>query len=181
MRPRPLVDVTVTAPPDEVLSRFRDCLATGACTCEGHVGQKELSLALAGESRHTFSPWVSLQAYPAPEGTRLRGHFGPHPNLWTLFVFIYATWVVVFIGGSVYGYVQFAMGEHPWGLYVALGAAVAQAGACGVDLIGRAYGRRQMDTLRQFIDATLPEAREVPRGAPLPHQVMDSMQDAHPS
>jgi len=176
MRPRPLVDLEIEAPPDEVLDRFRHCLETGMCTCEGSVGTKELSLVLSGESRHVFSPWVSLEAHRWNEGTRLRGHFGPHPNLWTLFVFIYATWVVVFIVGSVLGYVQFAMSQTPWGLWVALGAALAQGVACSVDLIGRSLGRKQMHVLRQFIGTTLPEAREVPRDAPLPHQVEDLQQ-----
>lgn len=171
MRPRPLVDIEVQAPPDEVLGRFRSCLETGQCTCEGSVGTKEMSLVLSGESRHVFSPWVSLEAHEWQGGTRLRGHFGPHPNLWTLFVFIYSTWVVVFLIGGVLGYVQFVMGETPWGLYVALGAAVAQGLACSVDLVGRAIGRRQMDVLRQFIGSTLPDAAEVPRDAPLPHQL----------
>lgn len=177
MRPRPLVDIEVQAPPDEVLDRFRHCLDTGMCTCEGSVGKKELSLVLAGEARHVFSPWVSLEAHTWRGGTRLRGHFGPHPNLWTLFVFIYSTWVVVFIVGSVLGYVQYVMGQTPWGLWLAIGAGAAQGVACSVDLVGRSFGRRQMDILRTFIGSTLPEAKEVPADAPLPHQV-DDLHDA---
>lgn len=173
MRPRPLVDLEIQAEPDEVLSRFQRCLDTGQCTCEGSVGTKELSLVLAGESRHTFSPWVSLEAHRWKGGTRLRGHFGPHPNLWTMFVFIYATWVVVFIIGAVLGYVQFVMQQPAWGLWIALGAGVAQGIACGVDLVGRRIGRGQMHVLRQFIGNTLPEASEVPDDAPLPHELTD--------
>ena len=48
---------------------------------------------------------------------------------------------------------------------------MAQGIACSVDLVGRAYGRQQMGILRQFIGSTLPDASEVPRDAPLPHQV----------
>ncbi|TVQ92111.1 MAG: hypothetical protein EA397_08000 [Deltaproteobacteria bacterium] len=168
MKPRPLVDLQTSDPPDLVLRRFRDCLAAGACPVEGHVGSKELSLALSGEGRHVFSPWLSVEVYPWRGGTRLRGVFGPHPNLWTLFVFIYATWVVVFIGGLVFGYGQWITSADPWGLWLAGGAAVAQGVSCGVDLWGRSYGRRQMQTIRDFMLSALPDACEVPPDAPLP-------------
>lgn len=170
MRERPLVDIEISEPPDEVLARFKSCLQSGQCTCEGNVGRKELSLVLQGEERHVFSPWLSMEAHPWKGGTRLRGRFGPHPNLWTLFVFIYSTWVAVFIGGVVYGYVQFVMGQSPWGLWVAVAAGGAQAVACGVDLYGRSKGTKQMNVLRSFVQRTLPEARPVPADAPLPHE-----------
>lgn len=175
MRERPLVDLEIQAPPDDVLDRFRHCLETGQCLCEGHVGDRELSLVLRGEERHTFSPWLSLQAYPIGEKTRLRGHFGPHPNLWTLFIFIYSVWVAVFVGGALYGSVQLTLGQTPWGLWAAGGAILAQAVACGIDLAGRAKGAKQMDTLRTFIRSTLPEAHDVPADAPLPHQQQDAL------
>jgi hypothetical protein len=170
MRDRPLVDIEVQLPPEAVMDRFRSCLQGGQCTCEGHVGRKELSLVLRGEERHVFSPWLSLEAHEWRGGTRLRGRFGPHPNLWTLFVFVYSTWVAVFIGGAVFGYVQFAMGTNPWGLWVAVAAGAAQAVACAVDLYGRAKGAGQMSILRSFVSATLPEAEPVPPDAPLPHE-----------
>lgn len=174
MRPRPLVDLEVPEPPENILGRFRDCLATGQCTVEGHVGKGEMSIVLNGESRHVFSPWLSVEAHSWRGGTRLRGRFGPHPNLWTAFVFIYSVWVAVFIGGAVYGYVQFVMGQSPWGLWVALGAAVAQGVACGVDLTGRSIGRKQMDTIRTFLVQQLPDAHEVPPDAPLPHEEQEA-------
>lgn len=168
MRPRPLVDLQTSAAPDEVLAQFRTCLATGACGVEGHVGRKELSLALKGEARHTFSPWVSLEVYPWHGGSRLRGVFGPHPHLWTMFVFVYATWVAVFIGGLVFGYGQWVTNESPWGLWLAAGAVVAQGVSCSVDLVGRSYGRRQMDIIRTFLHDQLPEATELPPETPPP-------------
>jgi len=168
MRPRPLVDLQTPAAPDVVLARFRDCLSTGKCGVEGHVGSKELSLALQGEARHVFSPWVSLEVYPWQGGARLRGVFGPHPNLWTLFVFIYATWTVAFTAGVIYGYGQWITQESPWALWVALGAALAQGASCTVDLVGRAYGRRQMDTIRAFLRDQIPDAADVPPDAPPP-------------
>lgn len=168
MKPRPQVDVQSTAPPEQVLAQLRACLEGGSCPVEGHVGTKELSLALSGEARHTFSPWLSLQVYPWQGGTRLRGVFGPHPNLWTLFVFIYATWVVVFIAGVVYGYGQWVTQSAPWALWIALGAAVAQGASCAVDLVGRAASRQQMHTIRAFLSERLPDARELPPDAPPP-------------
>jgi hypothetical protein len=171
MRARPIVDLHVQAPAPEVLGRFRACLDTGACTCEGSVGIREMSLVLRGEERHVFSPWLSVQAYNWEGGTRLRGRFGPHPNLWAIFVFIYAVFVFVFIGGLVYGYVQWVIGEPPTGLLVSLGGALAQGVACSIDLYGRSHGARQMHRVREFLLSTLPEARELPPETPGPHEV----------
>lgn len=168
MRPRPLVDLHVSEAPEDVLGAFRDCLEAGHCTVEGHVGSTEMSLVLDGPSRHVFSPWLSVEAYPWQGGTRLRGRFGPHPNLWTLFVFIYSTWVVVFLVGAVLGYVQLAMNTPAWGLILAGVAAGGQAVACSVDLVGRRIGRTQMSVLRHFLHERLPHASEVPPGAPMP-------------
>jgi hypothetical protein len=179
MRPRPLVDLAVPEPPEQVLAAFRACLETGHCTVEGHVGQREMSIVLDGESRHAFSPWLSVEAYPWQGGTRLRGRFGPHPNLWTLFVFVYSTWVAVFLVGAVLGYVQLVMATPAWGLLLAGLAAGGQAIACSVDLLGRRWGRSQMGTIRAFLLERLPHATEVPRGAPLPHELGDEV-PVHP-
>lgn len=155
-----------------MLTRFRDCLASGQCGFEGHVGRKELSIALAGDARHVFSPWVSLSVYPHDGGARLRGVFGPHPHLWTMFVFIYASWSVIFVAGLIYGYAQWVTKADPaemWvSLSVALAAAVFQGASCAVDLVGRGRSRPQMDAMRAFLHQQLPNAAELPPDAPPP-------------
>jgi len=173
MRPRPLLDIQLVASQEEVMDRFNTRLKDGSSGLGGHVGKTELSLVLKGEERHTFSPWLSLQAYPWQGGTRLRGRMGPHPKLWTLFVFVYSVWMVVFVSGAVYGYVQMVLGDQPTAFWVALIGAVCQGASCSVDLLGRAKGRQQMHLLRNFIRDTLPEAEIVPETAPRPWENED--------
>lgn len=167
MRPRPLVDFDVPVPPDAVLERIKAALQPDA-PCTGHVGRKEFSLEVAGEARHPFSPRVSLEVQATEGGAHVRGRFGPHPNLWTLFVFLYSAQVAVFVGGSVYGYVQNLLDQSPTGLYAAGGALVTLALSCSVDLLGRAKGKEQMATVCGFIHQTLPELEQRPDNAAAP-------------
>ncbi|MFT7521323.1 MAG: hypothetical protein ACI9MC_003474 [Kiritimatiellia bacterium] len=168
MRSPPLVDLQTETSPAKVLDTFRSCLGTDNCALDGSVGTKEMSLVLRGEDKHVFSPWVSLQAYPGRGGTRLRGRMGPHPKLWTLFVFIYAVWSAVFLSGAVYGYVQLVLGQEPFAFWIALGGVVGQGCACSIDLYGRSKGRKQMHLLHGFLQTALPDAQNVPNSDPMP-------------
>lgn len=167
MRPRPLVDVDVPLPRDVIMDRFRRALSAEA-RCRGHVGRAELSLEVNGPERHAWSPRISLEVRPTEHGCHVRGHFGPHPNLWTLFVFIYSVQVVVVVSGAMYGLVQGMMSEPPTALWAALGATASLGLSCGVDLTGRRVGAGQMEAVRSFIDEVLPEARDRVDGAPAP-------------
>lgn len=167
MRPRPLVDFDIAAPPEDVLTRMRAALAADA-VCTGHVGQREFSLEVAGEARHVFSPRISLMVEPTQTGAHVRGRFGPSPNLWTLFLFLYSVQVAVFVGGSVLGLVQTTLGQPPLGLYAAGLAILTLSASCGVDLLGRKRGKPQMTTVCHFIRDTLPELQQRPEPADAP-------------
>jgi hypothetical protein len=140
---------------------MRDALTDGSA-CSGHVGQREFSLEVAGEERHAFSPRISLIVEPTPNGTHVRGRFGPSPNLWTLFLFLYSLQVAVFVGGTMYGLVQTMLGQQPMGLYAAALACVTLGASCTVDLLGRKRGKPQMTTVCHFIRDTLPELQQRP-------------------
>lgn len=157
MRERPLVDLVIDEPPAQVLHRLETGLAD-CKECLGHVGRSEVSFYVAEPHRHVFSPYLSLEVRPSPQGSRLRGRFGPEPHLWTLFLAIYASFLAVVAAGSVYGSVQVALGLGYSGLLVSAAALLGLGVACGVDLIGRSRGARQMHHIRQFIGRTLPEA-----------------------
>jgi hypothetical protein len=99
---------------------------------------------------------------PTPNGTHVRGRFGPSPNLWTLFLFLYSVQVAVFVGGTVFGLVQVMLGQQPMGLYAAAVACMTLGMSCTVDLLGRKRGKPQMTTVCHFIRDTLPELQQRP-------------------
>ncbi|MEZ4236996.1 MAG: hypothetical protein R3F59_12755 [Myxococcota bacterium] len=164
MRERPVVDLVTPLPAEEVLARFAQRLIPDDRPCDGHVGRRELSLLVREADRHVFSPWLSLEVTPGPEGTEMRGHFGPHPNLWSLFVALYATQVFVFLGGTMFGWVQLQMGDPPIGLLYAGAALLGLACSCGVDLAGRRAGAPQMQRVRAFIHDVVDVAPQSPQG-----------------
>jgi len=155
IRSRPKVHVEIPLPPQQVLEQFRSALEPQDALCQGHVGGSELSLTVRDADQHIWSPWVSLEVRGSESGTTLHGNIGPKPQLWSLFVAIYALLVFAFIGSTVYAIVQLTLNWPLTGVGAAAAALVALSGACSVDLMGRRQSEAQRDTLHHFIDLAL--------------------------
>lgn len=164
MRARPRVAYTVPQAPQEVFDRFQSALDDPACPCAGHVGRQEVTLHIELGTRKPWSPYLLLAVDEEEGHTVVRGVMGPQPNLWTAFVFVYAAHLVVFVSGSVYGFVQLTLGDSPTGLTFAGLALLGLALSCGLDLTGRRLGRQQMGMIRGLVEKTLPGAEELAEG-----------------
>lgn len=158
MRARPHLTCDLPLEPHVVLERFRIALTEASCPCGGFAGRREITLHVAEDRRKRWSPWLQLAVQAHDGGTRLDGTMGPEPGLWTAFVFVYASLLVVVTAGSVYGLAQLGIGESPTGLGAAAGGLFGLACACGLDLLGRRWGQGQMAILRDFVHEVLPEA-----------------------
>ncbi|MCA9566881.1 MAG: hypothetical protein KC656_03525 [Myxococcales bacterium] len=162
MRARPRVAYTVPQSPEEVFERFRETLEGGACPCDGMIGRQEVTLQICDAHRRLWSPFLQLGVEVGEDGqTVVRGVMGPAPNLWTAFVFVYAVHLVVFVSGTMYGFVQATLNDTPTGLLAAGGALLGLACSCGLDLTGRRLGQGQMGIIRGMVVKTLPGAREM--------------------
>ena len=78
------------------------------------------------EHRHMWSPWLHLdatEAESAPGTAHLRGRFTPAPSLWTAIMMTYLALGTTALGGGLFGYAQWSIGESPWGLWLVAGAA----------------------------------------------------------
>jgi len=160
MRPRPLVDFYAPLPPAEVLARVKDALGETE-TITGHVGRKEFSLEVKGDRSQPFAPRISLNVETADAGSHVRGRFGPKPDLWTAFVFIYAAQVALFVASTAYGLVQLGIGGDTTALAIA-GVALGSLGvSCGVDLMARRRHDPHIQQVRDFIAEIFPEQTPV--------------------
>lgn len=160
MRARPTVRYIVDLPPTEILARFQKNLETDVGPCTGTVGRQEVTLFIGDERRRLWSPFLQLGVTGQEGGSLVHGTMGPQPNLWTAFVFVYASLLVVFTAGTMYGFVQSTLDQSPTGLAAAALGLVGLAGSCGLDLLGRKLGAGQMGILRGAVQRTLPEAVE---------------------
>ncbi len=165
MRARPRIAYAVPFSTEEVFERFRRALEDENCPCTGSVGRQEVTLHLEQGSRKIWSPYLQLAVVEEDGQTVVRGVMGPQPNLWTAFVFVYAVHLVAFTAGTMYGFVQYTLGEAPTGLAVAGLALVGLALSCGADLTGRKLGQGQMGIIRGMVVRILPGARDLLEGA----------------
>ena len=59
--------------------------------CVGRVISNHITIGIPHEEQHYWSPQLGLSLEEEDEKTLIRGLYGPAPNVWTLFVFLYAT------------------------------------------------------------------------------------------
>jgi hypothetical protein len=161
MRARPTVSYHVELPPEAVLDRFAEMLESPGRPCDGSVGRKEVTLYIDDARRRMWSPFLQLGVQASDGGAHVHGTMGPQPNLWTAFVFVYAAHLAVCTAGTMYGSIQWMLGDPPTGLAVAGAGLLGLATACGLDLFGRRLGAGQMGILRGAVLQTLPGAGEV--------------------
>lgn len=149
---RPRVDLYIAASPEVVLGEVRRRLSDPACPSQGTVGRRHLNLMVREEDRHTWSPCLDLEAREEGEGTRLRGRFGPHPWLWSLYMALYAFCAFVAVVAGCYGIAQVALAWTPTAFLGVIGAGLVALAAYGSSFVGQRLGDDQMHMLQHVVD-----------------------------
>lgn len=158
MRARPEIDLEVPLPVPEVLQAFARELRDPDAVCSGGVRGEDVTLGLSEVSHRWYSPMVVLTVQATEQGSRVKGHIGPRPNLWTFFVFIYSVQVAAVIAAGMLGSVQANLAMDPVGLKVLPIPLLGLSGCCGLDLLGRRLGAGQIGLIQGFIDRALPRS-----------------------
>ncbi len=159
MRARPRFRWTTAISQEEVVERIRANLEAGVCNCHGDVRRDHALILIDPEIRHFWSPTLDLSFRSTEEGTTISGIFGPHPEVWTLFVFLWSAMVAVWIGGAMLGGVQWFIGESPDGIWIVLAASMGLGISCAVNILGRRTGEDQMEKMRGFLTQTVDPAQ----------------------
>jgi hypothetical protein len=131
------------------------------------------------EERKVWSPHLSVQVEPRAEGSLLRGRFGPHPELWTLYMFLYTGVGFLAVMGAMLGFVQWQSGMAPWGFWgLALGIP-GMAILYWISATGQKLSSHQMADLKGRIDGLVEgleavESDRPPAPAPPPEPPVQS-------
>lgn len=106
--------------------------------------------------KHFWSPHLDVNIEPQMEGgTTVRVLVGPAPTVWTLFMFFYALFILMFLGGLILGYSQYIL-HKPTSWFWLVPLSVVLAGALwGIGLIGKNTGKAQTRQLIHFIEKAL--------------------------
>lgn len=151
LRMRPRFTMLVAHPLPDAMARLRDKLDTPKATCQGAFFDNHAVLKIPPDEQHYWSPQLSLDFEAHPNGTLVRGLFGPRPAVWTMFMAFYA--MIAFSGtmGTLFGLSQWMLGQTLialWSLPIAL---VLTAIVYGTALIGQHLGNAQIQALQGFL------------------------------
>ncbi len=154
-------------PADVALKRIGDHLESSACPCHGTMARRHVELLICEEQRHFWSPWLSVElrshqeddlppdpAIP-PDGCEIRGRFGPHPHVWTMFMFGYAVCIFAMCIGTTWGLSQWAIGDAPEAALVVPVAIVVAVALYVGSQVGQRLGADQIHALEDFLDGAL--------------------------
>ncbi|MCB0611151.1 MAG: hypothetical protein H6562_00595 [Lewinellaceae bacterium] len=92
---------------EELTGNVKTSLEASAQEITGSVGPSYLVLKVKSDERHFWTPQLNVSLEDDPNGTIVNGMYGPRPDIWMLFVFLYflcgfITLVVLIIGLSQY-------------------------------------------------------------------------------
>jgi len=175
-RLRPTFTIPLAVERDEAIARIREGL-DAAVPSNRWVGKgRWAELHVPGEERRIWSPQLSVRiddfdahhrsgGHPAGTTCVVFGRYAPRPEVWTGFVFLYAAIAFIVVLGAIFGYVQWASNESPWGLWaVAVGVPILVGLHIG-SWFGQRWSQDQMAELRDILEPVVEPLRaDRPRG-----------------
>lgn len=154
-RMRPRFELLVPEPPQVVCERLRTALTDENTPVVGRQLRRHAQLQVRRGSRHFWSPQLNVDIIEHDDGTRIKGLFGPHPEVWTFFMSMYAVFSFIGFCGLLYGFSQIIIETPPTALLLLPGALVANAAVYGVGMVGRRLGEPQMAEQHTFLQAAV--------------------------
>ena len=107
---RPRFQLYSDASKDKILKQFsnQDDQNTIIRSC---VVAPHVFLKITKREQHFWSPQLHLEIFDSDKGYKIHGIFGPNPKLWTFFMFLHFLVAVVFIGCSIWSYVNWTLDQ----------------------------------------------------------------------
>ncbi|MBO6516154.1 MAG: hypothetical protein JJ975_06360 [Bacteroidia bacterium] len=92
---------------DWLLARLQELINEETDQIKGEIVGHHATIRIPEEQRHFWSPQLSLNFEQRQDGTQIRGLYGPRPDVWLMFMFVYfllgfAALVLLIVGLSRY-------------------------------------------------------------------------------
>jgi len=153
-RIRPRFVIFSPVPPTQFITMLRERLDDGTCPCTGQVAGTHIHLRIRRSERRIWSPHLNVDVQADKQGCVLRGHFGPHPDVWTFFIAMYAILSFAGIVGLLFGLSQWMIESPPVALWILPGTLVLACMLYGFAIAGQRLGQDQMRLLRDIVKRT---------------------------
>ena len=159
---RPTFTIPLAGPRDEAVARLRAQLAaTPDLTGRWHGKGRWAELHVPASDMRIWSPCLSIRLDQDVGDACLFGRFGPRPEVWTFFMFLYGLVAFLALFGGILGYVQWSSGQAAWGLW-AVWLGVPALGLMHLaGWLAQRRSRQQMIRLRREVEGAV---EEVPGG-----------------
>lgn len=155
---QPTFTISLPADGDEAMRRIRAAIDLPPLSGSAQSAGRCIDYRIARHEQRFWSPHLSVQISDRTHGSELLGRFSPRPEIWTMFMGIYCVAAVTAFAAVIYGYVQWAMGDAPWGL-VGVPIGIGVIGALhAASVIGQNLSADQMTLLRSHLDQTIAAA-----------------------
>ncbi|QDG53566.1 ABC transporter ATP-binding protein [Persicimonas caeni] len=157
LRMRPRFRRRVSVAPDEVVTRFEECVQSKDCPFVIHFHDHQVEITVPKARQHFWSPYLNLLIEPTDEGAELDGRFGPNVSVWTMFVAAYAVLGISGGVGVLMGFSQISLKQQTSGFWVAGGCMLGIALVYAVAMFGQRLAGEQMGEIRGFVEERFPE------------------------
>jgi hypothetical protein len=137
-----------------VMSRLRSRLAE-CPLCTGVSVGRHVELFVPENERRIWSPWLSVSVEDSQHGSMLRGRFGPHPHIWTWYLFCAFGLGFSVLVGLTLGYAQWAIESTPWALLLVPASLLAAAALYSLSLLGQRLSAEHIDRLRHALEVLI--------------------------
>ena len=107
------------------------------------------------DERRLWSPYLSVQVEARQRGSLLRGRFGPHPEVWTFYMFLSSALGFLALIGLILGFVQWQSGMDAWGFWATFLGMPGLAILYLISAVGQKLSAHQMDELKSRLDPLL--------------------------
>ncbi len=128
--------------------RFSDFLSRHNNGCGEEVVGQHLTMCVPGEEQHYWSPQLSLEIIPDGENSLLKGHFGPRPAVWTMFMFFYMGIGFIGLMGLFWGMSQWSLKQPAWALWIVPAAVILEMVFYLIAQAGKKLAHAQMAGLQ---------------------------------
>jgi len=150
MQPTFTLDAPLSA--DEAVRRLRQALTDPQLKGHAIYAGRCIDFQVEATDQRFWSPHLSVQVGDTESGSRLYCRFSPRPEIWTMFMAIYAVVLTCVFGAMIYGYVQWFMGSAPWSLVIVPVGSLLIVGLHFASLVGQSLSSDQMERLRGRLD-----------------------------
>lgn len=150
---RPRFSLTSEKTQERILEDFAKTKDSEGQTFRIKVVDTHIFIDISEEESHFWSPQLHLEILEVEENkVKVKGIFGPKPQVWTFFMFLHFVVGVVFIGSAVWTYVNYSL-EKSLMLPILLLIILPMVWILlyFVGRLGRDFGKNQIKKMQQFL------------------------------